>query len=735
VRISRALALFGVPVLAIAAAVWIWRAGPRHPRVLLIGVDGADPAILDRLIRDNKLPTFARLQREGAFGRLRSREPLLSPVIWTTIATGRKPQDHGVLDFVEAAADGHAVPITSSRRRVPALWNIANQFGRRSGFIGWYASFPVEPVRGFEVSDRIAFHQVTTDQVTEGASFPPDLASTLRQRFGDPVPDVPAVRARFLSRPDAPLTADGERRLIQLARMHATTEYYRRIARWLQQTYRPALFGVYFEAIDACGHLFMEDAPPRRPQVAAEDYAAFAPTVDRCYQYQDEVIGELMTMAGADTLTIICSDHGFKSGDRRPETPGRADVGQAALWHLPYGVILMHGASVRAGSTLHNATILDIAPTVVHALELPLARNLSGHAIQEPFTDGRMTREPAKVARYEWVPVPPPQGSAADAPEKLAELRALGYLSGSSAPAPAADGRFATSYLNEGVALYVDGEQRDALRAFTRAVQVDPSNVNGRAFAARVHIERRDFDLARPLLDEAVALDPRSAYVRLLRANLAISTQQWALADTELSAAAALDARLPMLYVQRARLLNAQSDPAGSLAALNTAESLTDAEPLLLDILVLRADAATRLGRRSEADAALRRASELAPADQIAAARAEVALGRSDPQSALTYLRSAVDANPRSAALWSLLGATYGRASDFGRAIDAYERSVALAPTALACKTLAALVFEVRHDRARAVALWEQSIELDRNQPDVKHFLDRYGAAASVPGR
>jgi arylsulfatase A-like enzyme len=93
-----------------------------------------------------------------------------------------------------------------------------------------------------------------------------------------------------------------------------------------------------------------------------------------------------MTMADGDTLTIICSDHGFKSGDRRPETPGRADVGQAALWHVPYGVILMHGASVRPGSTLHNATILDIAPTVVHALDLPLARDLSGHPIQEPFT-------------------------------------------------------------------------------------------------------------------------------------------------------------------------------------------------------------------------------------------------------------------------------------------------------------------------------------------------------------
>ena len=83
-----------------------------------------------------------------------------------------------------------------------------------------------------------------------------------------------------------------------------------------------------------------------------------------------------------------------------------------------------------------------------------------------------------------------------------------------------------------------------------------------------------------------------------------------------------------------------------------------------------------------------------------------------------------------------LLGATYGRAGNFSRAIDAYERSVALKPDALACKTLAALLFEVRHDRARAIALWEQSLELDRDQPDVKRFLKMYAPNPPAdPGR
>src|SRR5262249_39220722 len=158
-------------------------------------------------------------------------------------------------------------------------------------------SFPVERVFGFEVSDRLAFHQTANGDVASGAAFPPGLATEL-QRSGRPVPDEPAVRRRFLSQPDAPPAIDGQQRGAALARRHATAEYYRRLAIDLQRRYRPQLLGVYFEWIDACSHLFMEDAPPQRPQVAAADFSAFSETVDRCYEYQDEVLGNLLTVAG-----------------------------------------------------------------------------------------------------------------------------------------------------------------------------------------------------------------------------------------------------------------------------------------------------------------------------------------------------------------------------------------------------------------------------------------------------
>ena len=65
--------------------------------------------LLERQAAEGRVPNLARLMREGAWGPLRSREPLLSPLLWTTIATGQRPQDHGILDFVEPGPDGKAV--------------------------------------------------------------------------------------------------------------------------------------------------------------------------------------------------------------------------------------------------------------------------------------------------------------------------------------------------------------------------------------------------------------------------------------------------------------------------------------------------------------------------------------------------------------------------------------------------------------------------------------------------
>src|SRR6266851_7710093 len=95
-----AVALAGVFALrALVARTPIVGAASPAP-IAIIAVDGADWQAVDPLIAEGRLPAFAALKAAGAVGTMRPEPPLLSPIIWTTIITGRRPGVHGVLDFM-----------------------------------------------------------------------------------------------------------------------------------------------------------------------------------------------------------------------------------------------------------------------------------------------------------------------------------------------------------------------------------------------------------------------------------------------------------------------------------------------------------------------------------------------------------------------------------------------------------------------------------------------------------
>src|SRR4051812_22969979 len=75
-------------------------APPPSPPVVLIGIDAADWLAIDPLVQRALLPSFARFKKSGRTGVMLSTPPLVSPIVWTTIATGMPPEKHGVLDFV-----------------------------------------------------------------------------------------------------------------------------------------------------------------------------------------------------------------------------------------------------------------------------------------------------------------------------------------------------------------------------------------------------------------------------------------------------------------------------------------------------------------------------------------------------------------------------------------------------------------------------------------------------------
>ncbi len=123
-------------------------------RVLLNGWDGADWDHITPLLDDGLLPTLESLINRGTMGNLGTLQPVLSPMLWNSVATGKHAYKHGVLGFTEPDPNhGGSRPWSSYSRRCKALWNILSQQGLRSNVINWWASHPAEPINGCVVTN------------------------------------------------------------------------------------------------------------------------------------------------------------------------------------------------------------------------------------------------------------------------------------------------------------------------------------------------------------------------------------------------------------------------------------------------------------------------------------------------------------------------------------------------------------------------------------------------------
>ena len=123
----------------------------RHP-VVVVGVDGAEWRLINRLWNEGRLPHLRSIADRGVTAPIETFHKE-SPVIWTSVATGVYPDVHGITGFRVQAEDGDR-PVTSTLRRVPAIWNMVSTAGLRVAVLGWWATWPAEDVNGVVVSDR-----------------------------------------------------------------------------------------------------------------------------------------------------------------------------------------------------------------------------------------------------------------------------------------------------------------------------------------------------------------------------------------------------------------------------------------------------------------------------------------------------------------------------------------------------------------------------------------------------
>ena len=431
-------------------------AKPTGLKVLLVGIDGASFGVMRPLIAQGKLPTFQRLIEEGTSGVLKSQRPMWSPAIWTTIVTGKDREEHGILGFRVHEADGRVRLVNANDRRVLALWNITPLFRIRNGWVSFWATWPAEWLNGWMVSDRLAVSRWTEwwgGIPGEGLTYPAALREPLQALVVDPLKPPMTEIDELVAFTDA--ERDAFLAFRKPIKKHGSSVFkfsycsqrsYENIAlHMLRRTGQPDLLGVFLIANDPICHTFWHYYRPQDFRGVDHDVAGrLGALVPNIYVHNDRYLARLLAELDDDTVVIIVSDHGFQSSGILP-TPTPADAasvdpealerigavtkGNSGIHHID-GVFIACGGPVKQGGTT-TASVADVTPTVLALLGLPVAKDMSGRALESIFEAGFLAAHPVQtIDSYEpYVDRSRPAvASGSGEGAVVDQLKALGYV-------------------------------------------------------------------------------------------------------------------------------------------------------------------------------------------------------------------------------------------------------------------------------------------------------------------
>ena len=432
------------------------------PPILVFAVDGLEWDIILPMLKAGRLPNLAQLMERGCYGDLDTFVPTQSPVIWTTVATGKPRQKHGILNFAKRMPDGKLTLSNRTDRRTKAIWNILSDYERTVATIGWWMTYPVEKVNGIMVAQTNTRAQLNTGagkNVMKGVLlrgvphqvFPPERQNEMMGILAEADRKLPDLTREIFGEFEFSLSELGKRLWLNCLWAFRADATYLRIALHLaRERPLPNLTLLYFGGPDVVGHRFIRYMNPDLYQhkPTPEQIQNFGDIIEDYYAYTDRSLGQLIEAYGPETTYFVVSDHGMKAVnlDARfdPDHPPN-DIQSGAHRDAPPGVLFAAGPLIRkAGKgkppgSLQRADlesvggVLDITPTILAMLQLPVGKDMDGHVLSGIFTDDfRAVPQPEAVKTHDTpgsraapgMKTAPHPGEA----ERLKQLRSLGYL-------------------------------------------------------------------------------------------------------------------------------------------------------------------------------------------------------------------------------------------------------------------------------------------------------------------
>jgi tetratricopeptide (TPR) repeat protein len=710
----------------------------------IIGLDGADWDVLEPLMARGELPNLAQLRREGAWGVLQSDEPMLSPILWTSIATGKTADLHGVTWFMSDGPNGEKIPVSSHNRWVRALWNIASESELRSTVIGWWATWPADPIDGYILSDYVGWHSFGVTGRTLGVSgktHPAELEAEVQPLFPDPQRFPMEILQKMVHLPPAELSVDSGSSpfgdpIAHLRQALATTVGYTRSATQLLEKERCELFMIYFEGTDAVEHLFSSYAPPKLPWIADADFDAYRDVVVEYWKWQDLRLGELLAQRTAATNVLVVSDHGFRTGDERLKEE-HFSIDRADASHLPDGIVILNGPAVASSARLRGATIYDIAPTALYLLGLGVPDDFEGRVLVEGLSDSyRQTHPIERVASYEvgeFARAPLDFGAGVDGQAMEEMLRSLGYIGGGADGTNSVNGSVEQA-VNLAVVLRRRAKYEEAQSTLERVLQQAPGHVEARSNLARVYAEMGNLPAAekmyRALLEEypeepANYDDLALALGRQGKSQEALEVYERGLARFQDWAGG---------LAGRGFALHRLGRDEEALAALDRA---VDLDPRDADTHYYRGAVLAKLDRLEEATSELRRALELAPghAQAILQLNELTGGGGADPAANVAALERAYQINREDPELKAALGAAYLKLERVAEALPLLRDAAERLPDDVLTQGNAGMAYAMSGDFRSAAQLFERVLELDPSSREAMGTLGQIYLRSGQPER
>jgi len=742
-------------------------------RVMLIGWDSADWQMTDPLLKAGRLPNLQRVVENGASAYLRSYEPMFSPLLWNSIATGKLPSEHGVVDFVVLdAATKKLAPINATFRKSMALWNMLSAAEKENAFVAWWATWPAEPVRGFLVSDRVSyslFSNMTQDMPERNLTYPEDYYRKIKPKLISEKEITDEELSTFIHLSPTEIKAERAREypkgktnpVAYLAQVIASARNYQQIALDLLARDHYELFSVYFEALDQVNHLFAHCTPPKMDMITDEEFRRYKDVVPRFYEFMDQLTGPILEFASKDSVVMLLSDHGFKNGGGRPTDFAPFISERPGFWHREYGIFLVSGGPVRKKISIDTVRIFDAAPTILYLLGLPVGQDLHGRVLTTALDPEFVQRFPLQsIPSWEPLRLPIPQVAQGASPamdaEALENLAALGYIGNSNPNSPAPAGSETASYHRNLVAIYLhDGnlekaeeelqksmslganvetyalmfELRQRQKKFPEAIDAmskgvhDFPSVPGEMFIKLIQlcVEKNRIAQARELISKHGHKLPSPRYILFCNGRIQEAEGNLSEAEKNYYAALKTDPTFAFPIDRLYRIYNARGEleKLGPLAvaALRVNDQLAIGHNILGVIF-------KKHGKYPEAISEYQKAIDIDPDNSTFLANlAAVFLSMKKPEVALAILMRAKEKNEKDVEVWTNLGAVYGTLGRDEEGLTAFRKVRDLGADSPNVELGIAAIYAQKGDVPLAMDTLQKAMTKYPNNPDLKELM------------